>query len=96
MKLLTLNQIKEKVVPILKEAGVKRSSIFGSYVRNEQRADSDIDILVDLPPGKSLFDVVDLQLRLEEALQKKVDLGEYKTLKPRIKNRVLHEQIQIL
>lgn len=92
----TLEQIKEKAVPILKEAGVTRSSIFGSYVRGEQREDSDIDILVDFPKDKSLFDFVELQLKLEDALNKKVDLGEYTTLKSRIRNRVLNEQVQIL
>ena len=91
-----LNEIKNKAVPVLKEAGVTRSSIFGSYVRGEERENSDIDMLVDFPKEKSLFDFVELQLKLEDVLNKKVDLGEYKTLKPRIKDRVLSEQIQIL
>ncbi len=92
----SVNDIKNKAIPILKEAGVTRSSIFGSYVRGEERENSDIDMLVDFPKEKSLFDFVELQLKLEDVLNKKVDLGEYKTLKPRIKDRVLSEQIQIL
>lgn len=93
---ITIDEIKKKAVPILREAGVTRSAIFGSYVRGEQTEDSDIDFLVDFPKGKSLFDFVELQLKLEEALHKKVDLGEYITLKPRIRDRVLSEQVQIL
>lgn len=96
MHQLTIDEIKQKALPILKEAGVAHSSIFGSYVRGEQREDSDIDMLVDFPKDKSLFDFVELQLKLEEALNKKVDLGEYKTLKPRIRDRVLNQQVQIL
>jgi predicted nucleotidyltransferase len=46
MKQLTIDQIKTKALPILKEAGVIRSSLFGSYVRNEEREDSDIDMLI--------------------------------------------------
>ncbi len=92
----SVNDIKNKAIPILKEAGVTRSSLFGSYVRGEEREGSDIDILVELPEEKSLFDFVELQLKLEDVLNKKVDLGEYKTLKPRIRDRVLSEQIQIL
>lgn len=92
----TLDDIKQKVVPILKDAGVVRSSIFGSYVRGDQREDSDIDMLVDFPKDKSLFDFVGLQLELEDALHKKVDLVTYKGLKPRLRERILHEQIQIL
>lgn len=88
--------IKNKILPILKRAGVKRSSIFGSYVRGDQTKNSDIDILVDFPRGKSLFDFIDLELKLEEALGKKVDLGEYTTIKPRLKDYILKEAVQII
>ena len=91
-----IQKIKNKSLPILKQAGVKHASIFGSYVRGSQRKNSDIDILVEFPKGKSLFDFVDLELKLEEVLSKKVDLGEYSTIKPRIKEQILNEQIQIL
>lgn len=89
-------QIKSKILPILKQAGVKKSSLFGSYVRGEARKGSDIDILVELPKGISLFDFVDLQLKLENVLGKKVDLGEYTTIKPRLKEYILNEAVQII
>ena len=91
-----LARIKQKVLPILKEAGVTRSSLFGSYVRGEQKKDSDIDILVDFPRGKGLFEFAGLQFQLEDALKKKVDLVEYESLHPLLKERILAEQIQIL
>lgn len=91
-----LEQIKKKALPILKAAGVTRSSIFGSYVRGDNRKDSDIDILVDFPKGKGLFEFVGLQQKLEEVLGKKVDLGEYSSLKPRIKDSVLSQQVRII
>lgn len=91
-----LDLIKQKAVPILKEAGVTRSSLFGSYVRGDNREDSDIDMLVDFPKGKSLFDFIGLQLKLEDALQKKVDLITYTGIKPRLRERILSEQVQIL
>lgn len=88
--------IKKKAVPILKEAGVTKSSLFGSYGRGGVSEKSDIDLLVEFPKGKSLFDFIGLQLKLEDALHKKVDLVTYKGLKPRIRERILSEQIQIL
>jgi len=91
-----LGQIKQKVLPILKEAGVTRCSLFGSYVRREQKKDSDIDILVDFPRGKGLFEFAGLQFQLEDALKKKVDLVEYESLHPLLKGRILAEQVQIL
>lgn len=93
---VNLDQIRSKVVPILKEAGVSRCAFFGSYVRGEARKNSDVDILVELPEGVSLFDFVDLQMKLEKALNRKVDLGEYSTIKPRLKEYILKEAVQII
>ena len=91
-----LDRIKNKAVPILKEAGVTHSALFGSYVRDENVKGSDIDILVDLPKEKGLFDFIELQLKLEDALDKKVDLVEYSTIKPRLRNNILNDQVRIL
>lgn len=91
-----LEDIKTKALPILKEAGVTRSSIFGSYVRGENKKGSDIDILVDLPSDKSLFDVIDLKLKLEDTLGKPVDILEYDAIKPQLKRYILPKQVQIL
>jgi uncharacterized protein len=96
MQKLTIDQIKEKAVPILKEAGVTKSSLFGSYVRGDQTEKSDIDLLVDFPKGKSLFEFVEVKLKLEDALGKKVDLIEYELIKPRLKEYILAEQSPIL
>lgn len=93
---IDLDQIKNKILPVLKEAQVSRAAFFGSYVRGEEREDSDIDILVDLPKGKSLFEFIDLELKLGKVLGKKVDLIEYSTIKPRLKPYILGNQIQII
>ncbi len=91
-----MQEIKNKILPILKEAGVTRSSIFGSYVRGENREDSDIDILVDFPRGKGLFEFVGLEAKLETALGKEVDLVTYNSLHPLLREKILSEQVQIL
>jgi len=91
----SLDEIKIKVIPILQEAGITRSSIFGSYVRGEQRDDSDIDLLVDFPEGLSLFDVAEIKYKLEDILGKKVDLVDYDRIKPRLKSYILSEQVAI-
>lgn len=96
MKQLTIDEIKQKAVPILKKAGIKRSSLFGSYVRGEQRDDSDIDLLVEYPEHTSLFDVVALKNTLEEAFGRSVDLVGFDSIKPRLKQYILPEQQPIL
>src|SRR2546423_1884932 len=91
-----LEEIKEKVAPILKQADIKKAALFGSYVRGEETEKSDIDIVVEYPPETSLFDVVDLKLKLEDVLGKRVDLIGYKTIKPLLKPHILSEQVPIL
>ena len=93
---IDIDQIKETIVPILKEAGVTRSAIFGSYVAGENTKDSDIDILVEPPERMTLFGFIGLKLKLEETLGRKVDLVEYSAIKPRIKERILSSQVPIL
>lgn len=92
----TIIEIKQKAIPILKDAGIIRSSIFGSYVRSEQHEDSDIDLLVEFPKGLSLFDVAKIKYKLEDALGKKVDLVDFNRIKPRLKPYILSEQIPLL
>ena len=96
MEKVNLEDIKRKILPVLKEAGITSSSVFGSIVRGEAREDSDLDLLVEPPKGMSLFDFIDLQQRLEKALKRKVDLGEFSTIKPRLKENILRSAIQIL
>lgn len=92
----TINSIKDKALRLLKEAGVMHSAIFGSFVRGEQTASSDIDLLVDFPRGKGLYGFIDLGEKLEVALGRKVDLVTYKSLNPLLKEMILKEQVQIL
>ena len=56
----------------------------------------DLDLLVDFAPGKSLLDLVDLKLSLEEALKRKVDVVTYDSLDPDLRDDVLNEEVAIL
>lgn len=93
---VSLDQIKEKALPILKEEGATRAALFGSVARGEATESSDIDILVDLPRGKSLFDLAGLQMKLTEALGSEVDVVTYNSLNPLVKDYILKDQLRIL
>ena len=71
--------------------GVKRIGIFGSYSRNEQRMDSDVDILVEFERPVGLITFVRLQEYLERLLGVRVDLVTRNALKKRLKERILRE-----
>jgi len=94
---MSIQEIKNKIRPILRRHDVKRAAVFGSYARGDETKKSDVDILIEYRNNdKSLFDLAGLQIELEEKLKKKVDLGEYSTIRPQIKDRILSEQISIL
>ena len=92
-----IEKIKSKIIKILRKNKVMKAGIFGSYARGDQKEDSDIDILVEInDKNMSLLDFIELKLRLENILGKKIDLVEYKAIKPLIRERILNEEIKIL
>lgn len=93
---MDITLIKEKALPILKASGVTRSSLFGSYARGEARDDSDLDILVEFPKGKSLLDLIGLERDLQRALGRKVDLGTYRSVSKHLQKYVQQDELSIL
>src|SRR3989344_477129 len=92
-----IESIKFKIIAILKKNKVSRAGIFGSYSKGEQKKNSDIDIAVEInDKNMSLLGFIELKLKLEDVLGKKVDLVEYSVIKPLIKNRILNEEIKII
>lgn len=96
-----LEEIKKKLEelkPSLKEKfKVKNIGIFGSYLRGEEKEESDLDILVEFEKSAdlSLLDFIGLENYLSEILGVKVDLVEKCTLKPRIGKHILAEVVNI-
>lgn len=74
--------------------GVVRAGIFGSFARGEQTPQSDLDFLIEFDPtkSKSLLDLAALGIELEDALGRAVDLVTYRSLNPRIRDRVTAEE----
>ena len=91
-----IEEIKQKILPILHRYGTQKAGLFGSCVRGKMRKDSDIDILVEIPKDISLLDFVGIKLEMEDALEKTVDLVEYSTIKPIISDEILKEEVKIL
>jgi hypothetical protein len=88
-----LQKLKEISIPILQGYGVKKAAVFGSFARGDANEESDVDLLVQLKEGSSLFDLAHLKNELEEALGRDVDLISYKWIDEHIKERVLGERV---
>ncbi len=89
-------QLVDKIVPILKEFNVNHASLFGSVVRGEETPQSDIDILVELPKGITLFKLSYLHIALETKLHRRVDLVQYNFIKSQLRSNILQEKVDIL
>lgn len=98
MKLETITRIlKEHKEELKDKYGVTEMGVFGSYVRGEQKEESDLDILVEFKPDSEigLLDFVGLENDLSNILGVKVDLVEKSVLKPRIGRHILGEVVLV-
>lgn len=92
--LASIKDILQEQKPYLyQKYGVTEVGIFGSYIRGEQGADSDLDVLINLtdPPRISLLGLVGLQNYLSDLLGIDVDIALKNNLKKRIGLRILQE-----
>ena len=93
---MTIKEIENKILPVLRKYHVRRASLFGSVVRGEMTEESDIDLLVELPETASLLDLAGLKIDIEELLGRNVDVLTYDSLHPLLRDRILSEQVAIL
>jgi predicted nucleotidyltransferase len=93
---MSIQEIKRKTEAVLRKHGVRRAAVFGSAARGELRPESDVDILVDMQDDASLLDVIELKQELQEALQRDVDIVEYDTIKPTLRESILEQQVPLV
>jgi uncharacterized protein len=91
-----IEDIKKKIIPVLREYKVTKAGIFGSYARGEQKKNSDMDILIKIHNDASLLTVIGLKMELEKRIKRKVDLVEYETIRKELKKQILNDEIRIL
>lgn len=81
---MTIDEIGEKVRPILSAYGVTQAGVFGSVARGTDRADSDLDLLIELKEPIGVFRLVALKQELEECLGRPVDVVVREALNRRV------------
>lgn len=87
----------QAAAPVLKalaaDRGYTRLAVFGSVARRETRPDSDVDLVVEAPPGTSSFDFVRFRHVIEQVVGRQVDLIEYGGLRPGLDDDIRREAI---
>jgi len=86
-------RLKENFELVSTEYKVKTIAVFGSYVRGEQKEESDVDILVEFYEPIGFFKFIELEDYLSNILGRDVDLVSKKALKPRIGKHILEEAV---
>jgi predicted nucleotidyltransferase len=94
MKVLA-NTKREEIKELAANYGARNVRLFGSVARHEAGSDRDVDLLVDLEPDRSLFDLGGLLMELQDLLGCKVDVVTEQGLRPRIRARVLRDAVPL-
>lgn len=96
MLLDQLHNQKEAIEAAAHQYGARRIRVFGSVARGEERPDSDIDFLVDFPPGYDLFTQrLPLAQRLGEITGRRLDLIPEHELSRHVREVVLSEAVEL-
>ncbi len=90
-----LDSNREEILALAAQYGASNLRLFGSVARGETSPGSDIDFLVEMEPGRSLFDLGGLLMDLQDLLGCEVDVVTEKGLRARIRQRVLDEAVAL-
>ena len=96
MLLDELKQNKDLIEAMAAQYGARRLRVFGSVARGDERPDSDVDFLVELPQGYDLITQrLPLTQNLEDMLHRKVELIPEHELNPHIREQVMKEAVEL-
>lgn len=90
-----LQQCRDRILALAEQHGACNVRVFGSVARGTADESSDVDFLVDLEPGRSLFDLGGLLVDLEQLLRRHVDVVTDRGLRQRIRDQVLKEAVPL-
>lgn len=86
-----LKNSRDAILAIASRHGASNVRVFGSVARGEDTADSDLDLLVDMEDGRSLYDLIGFQQEVEKLLGRRVDVLTERAINRHLKDYVLTE-----
>jgi len=95
MDIQELKNKRESIISVVERNGGRKVMIFGSLASGEGLTDSDVDILIELDPGKSLLDILAIKQDLEDLLHRNVDVLTESAVSPYIKDDIMSEAVAL-
>jgi uncharacterized protein len=96
---MSLNELRQQyrdaILSAASRNGVRNVRVFGSVARGDEKPDSDIDLLIDLEPGRTLFDHGGFLMDVRDLLNREVDVVTENGLRKRIREQVLDEAVPL-
>lgn len=86
---------RDEILQIATRHGARNIRIFGSVARGEAGPESDIDLLVEMEPGRTLLDIVAIKQDIEDLLGREVDVVTEAAISPYMRERVLKEAVSL-
>ncbi len=86
---------RKRIVNLARSHGARSVSVFGSLARGEEDAESDIDLLIELDPDRSLLDIVAMKLDIEDLTGRKVDIVTRKGVSPYLAEKIFEEAVPL-
>ncbi len=90
-RIAAVHRVRERLLEAARRHGVRDVRVFGSVARGEETERSDIDLLVDLEPGRTLIDLIGFQQEAEEILGVRVDAAAPRFMKGRVRARAIRD-----
>ena len=90
-----LKEKREEILRIAHGHGARNVRVFGSVARGEAKPGSDVDVLVEMEPGRSLLDIIAIKQDLEDLLGRKVDVVTEAAVSPYIRDAVFKGAISL-
>jgi len=92
---LITSDTRKEILRIAKENGATRVRIFGSVARGTAGPESDLDLLIDLAPGRHLLDVVAIKQDLEDFLRRQVHVVTEAAVSPYMRDEIIRDAVDL-
>jgi predicted nucleotidyltransferase len=92
---MTSNPLFASIQTYLRAKNIRRAAVFGSFARGEETEQSDLDLLIEAE-GLTLFDVLQMEEDLGRLTNRKIDIVEYRAVKPALQKHVFAKTVELV